>query len=74
MESLNELKRAIVADGRISTKDVKLLRDTFFNEEGVTKAKADFLFKLKDTINKDHLISEFNDFFVEAITSFLLEG
>jgi uncharacterized membrane protein YqhA len=73
MESLNELKRAIVADGRISTKDVKLLRDTFFNEEGVTKAKADFLFKLKDTINKDHLISEFNDFFVEAITSFLLD-
>lgn len=73
MESLNELKKAIVADGRISTKDVKLLRDTFFNEEGITKAKADFLFKLKDTINKDHLISEFNDFFVEAITSFLLD-
>ena len=73
MESLNELKRTIVADGRISTKDVKLLRDAFFNEEGITKAKADFLFKLKDTINKEHLISEFNDFFVEAITSFLLD-
>lgn len=34
MESLNELKRAIVADGRISTKDVKLLRDTFFKLVG----------------------------------------
>lgn len=73
MESLQELKRAIVSDGRISTRDVELLRDAFFNEDGITKAKADFLFKLKDTINKEYLISEFADFFVHAITSFLLD-
>lgn len=73
MESLVELKKAIVSDGKISSKDVKLLRDTLFNEEGMTRAKADFLFKLKDTINKEHQISEFKELFVEAITSFLLD-
>ena len=73
MESLVDLKKIIVSDGRISPKDVKLLRDTLFNEEGMTRVKADFLFKLKDTINKEHQISEFKELFVEAITSFLLE-
>ena len=53
MESLVDLKKIIVSDGRISPKDVKLLRDTLFNEEGMTRVKADFLFKLKDTINKE---------------------
>ena len=73
MESLNELKRTIVSDGRISAEDVDLLKKIFYDEEGLTKAKANFLFKLKDTINKEHLIGEFNDFFVETITSFLLD-
>lgn len=73
MESLVDLKKIIVSDGRISPKDVKLLRDTLFNEEGMTRVKADFLFKLKDTINKEHQISEFKELFVEAITSFLLD-
>jgi len=73
MESLIELKRTIVADGRLSNKDVELLRNTLFNEEGMTRAKADFLFKLKDTINKEYLISEFKDLFIEAIVVFLLE-
>ena len=73
MEKLKELKRAIVSDGHLSIQDVKLLRESLFNDEGMTKEKANFLFNLKDTISKEHLISEFKELFVEAITIFLLE-
>ena len=73
MEKLKELKRAIVSDGHLSVQDVNLLRESLFNDEGMTKEKANFLFNLKDTISKEHLISEFKELFVEAITVFLLE-
>ena len=73
MEKLKELKRAIVSDGNLSIQDVNLLRESLFNDEGMTKEKANFLFNLKDTISKEHLISEFKELFVEAITIFLLE-
>lgn len=73
MEKLQELKRAIVSDGHLSVQDVELLRSSLFNEEGMTKEKANFLFNLKDTISKEHLISEFKELFVEAISVFLLE-
>ena len=73
MEKLKELKRAIVSDGHLSIQDVNLLKESLFNDEGMTKEKANFLFNLKDTISKEHLISEFKELFVEAITVFLLE-
>lgn len=73
MEKLQELKRAIVSDGHLSVQDVELLRSSLFNEDGMTKEKANFLFNLKDTISKEHLISEFKELFVEAISVFLLE-
>ena len=73
MEKLKELKRTIVSDGHLSIHDVELLRGSLLNDEGMTKAKANFLFNLKDTISKEHLIDEFKELFVEAITIFLLE-
>lgn len=73
MEKLKELKRAIVHDGHLSIQDVDLLRESLFNEEGMTKEKANFLFSLKDTISKEHLIHDFKELFVEAITALLLE-
>ena len=73
MDSLEQLKRTIVSDGRVSKEDVELLRKTLFHGEGIDRQKADFLFKLKDTISKDLQIPEFKDLFVETITVFLLE-
>ena len=73
MEKLKELKKAIVADGHLSEQDVQLLREALFDEEGITREKANFIFKLKDTISKDHLTNDFKELFVEAITTFLLE-
>lgn len=63
----------IVADGQLSSADIKLLRDALFDEEGMTRKKANFLFSLKDMISKDRLTSEFKELFIEAISTLLLE-
>ncbi len=42
METLLELKKKIVSDGRLSIDDVELLRVAMFNDDGMTKAKGDF--------------------------------
>ena len=73
MEKLKELKKTVVADGHLSEKDVELLRETLFNDEGMTREKANFIFNLKDTISKEHLTNDFKELFVEAISTFLLE-
>lgn len=73
MEKLKELKKTVVADGHLSEKDVELLRETLFNDEGMTREKANFIFNLKDIISKEHLTNDFKELFVEAISTFLLE-
>ena len=73
MKDLAQLRKTIISDGRLSVKDVHLLRQAMFDDEGMTREKGDFLFKLKDTISQEHLIAEFKDLFVEAITTLLLE-
>lgn len=73
MKDLAQLRKTIISDGHLSIKDVQLLRHTMFDDEGMTREKADFLFKLKDTISQEHQIAEFKDLFVEVITTFLLE-
>ena len=44
-----------------------------FNDEGMTREKANFIFNLKDIISKEHLTNDFKELFVEAISTFLLE-
>ena len=73
MESLVEIKRQIVADGRLSVTDVNLLSDKLYGGDGLTREKGDFLFKLKDMISDDLLIPEFKKLFVEYMTALLLE-
>ena len=72
MKNLKEIRKAIFADGQISKEEVKMLREIIFDEEGLNKAKADFLFEIKDTVDKKKQPAEMVVLFVEAITSFLL--
>ncbi|MDR2765317.1 MAG: hypothetical protein LBB90_09850 [Tannerella sp.] len=58
MNNLNDSKKTIFTDGQISQENVKLLRDAIFDEEGITKAKAYFLFELKDTVGKNKFTAE----------------
>lgn len=73
MRTLGELKKELFADGRLSNEEVKKLRTAMYEGEGMTRAKGDFLFELKDTIRKEHLPEDFSSVFVESITSLLLE-
>jgi hypothetical protein len=73
MENLHELKKSIFANGMIEEADIKRLQETIFDEEGITKAKADFLFELKDTISNRKITLQFQNWFIETISAFLLE-
>jgi uncharacterized membrane protein YqhA len=73
MSTLNELKKDIFSDGHIDENDVKRLRDAIFDEAGMNKEKADFLFQLKNSISRKRITKELEELFVEAITGFLLE-
>ncbi len=73
MEKLNQIKKEMFADGRLTRDEVIKLHDALFDEEGMTKAKGDFLFELKNTISPEHQTDEFRELFVDAITNLLLE-
>jgi uncharacterized membrane protein YqhA len=73
MSDLKEIRKTIFADGQISEDNIKLLRDVIFANGGVNKEKADFLFEVKDTIDKKKQTPEFGELFIEAISAFLLE-
>ena len=73
MEKLEQLKRTIVADGRLSSDDTQLLRKALMEDGSLTRIKANFLFNLKDTIHKEHQTSDFKELFVDYFVKYLLE-
>lgn len=72
MEDLIQLKKRLISDGQLSSEDVIQLRDALF-DGGMNIEKGDFLFSLKDSINKDRVSGVFKSLFVDAISSLLLE-
>jgi uncharacterized membrane protein YqhA len=73
MNNLQQLKKNIFHDGVIGEKDVKQLREALFADGGIDKAKADFMFEIKDSVGCKKMHRDLENLFVEAITSFLLE-
>ncbi len=73
MQTLSDLRKELFADGTISKEEVVKLHDAIYDEEGMTRAKGDFLFELKDTVNKERIHEDFNKLFVSAISALLLE-
>ncbi|MGM9872021.1 MAG: YqhA family protein [Muribaculaceae bacterium] len=84
MTDLHQLRRSIIADGTLSEAVITHLREAIFDEEGVTIAKANFLFDLKDTIQVKLIEADdrrrrkqggdsFRKIFIDAITNLLLE-
>lgn len=72
MEKLNLLKKQLIADGNLSSADVEQLREAIFEEE-LTLEIGDFLYSLKDMVNKEHVAPEFKELFVDTLCSILLE-
>ncbi len=74
MTDLKEIKKAIFANGLITQEDIELLQKKLLDDEtGMNKEKADFLFEIKEAISKEKITKEFELFFVETMSGFLLE-
>jgi hypothetical protein len=73
MSKLNELKKSILADGTIDEQEVKQLREVLYADGIIDKEEAEFLFELNDAVSGKENHSSWEKFFVDAITSFLLE-
>ena len=73
MKSLEELKKDLLADGIIDVGEVKELENVLYADGKIDKDEADFLFELNDAVSGKENAPEWKEFFVKAITSFVLD-
>lgn len=73
MKTLEELKKDLLADGIIDSEEVKTLESVIFEDGIVDKEEADFLFELNNAVSGKENAPEWKEFFVKAITSFVLD-
>ena len=73
MKTLDELKKELLADGIIDADEVKELEAVLYADGVVDKEEADFLFELNNAVFGKANAPEWKDFFVKAITSFVLD-
>lgn len=73
MKTLDELKKDLLADGIIDAAEVKTLEQVIFEDGVVDKEEADFLFELNNAVSGHENAPEWKEFFVKAITSFVLD-
>ncbi len=73
MKTLEELKKDLLADGIIDASEVKELEEVLYADGVIDKDEADFLFELNNAVSGKENAPEWKDFFVKAITSFVLD-
>ena len=73
MKTLEELKKDLLADGIIDATEVKELEEVLYEDGVIDKDEADFLFELNNAVSGKENAPEWKDFFVKAITSFVLD-
>ena len=73
MKTLDELKKELLADGIIDAAEVKELEEVLYEDGVIDKDEADFLFELNNAVSGKENAPEWKDFFVKAITSFVLD-
>lgn len=73
MKTLEELKKELLADGIIDAAEVKELEEVLYEDGVIDKNEADFLFELNNAVSGKANAPEWKDFFVKAITSFVLD-
>lgn len=73
MNKLEELKRNLLADGKIDADEVELLRKELYDDGVIDKEEANLLFELNDAVSGADNDSSWQKLFVDAITSYLLE-
>ena len=73
METLNKLKKSILADGVIDKDEVKQLQEVLYADGVIDKEEAEFLFELNDAVSGKDNDPAWEELFVNAISAFLLE-
>ncbi len=73
MKTLEQLKKDLLADGIIDAQEVEELQKVLYADGVIDKDEANFLFELNDAVSGHDNHPSWNQFFVKAITSFLLE-
>lgn len=73
MKTLEELKKELLADGVIDAGEVKELEKVLYADGVIDKDEADFLFELNNAVSGKENAPEWKEFFVKAITSFVLD-
>ena len=73
MKTLEELKKDLLADGIIDAAEVNELEEVLYEDGVIDKDEADFLFELNNAVSGKENAPEWKDFFVKAITSFVLD-
>jgi len=70
--SLEELKKDLLANGKIDAEEVNKLREVLFADGKIDQEEADFLFEINDAVSGKPNDSSWKAFFVEAISDYLL--
>lgn len=73
MDNLTAIREAIVQSGSITADDVVALHDIVYTDGKVEQAEAEFLFSLRKELNDLGNLSEWDEFFIQAICDFLLD-
>lgn len=72
MKSLEQLKNELLADGIIDAAEVKELKKILYADGVINKNEAEILFEINDAVSGKVNDTSWDDLFVEAITSYLL--
>jgi len=72
MGNLTNLKTEILSDGKIDVGEVAKLRELLFADNKIDNNEADLLFELNTICSGSDNAPEWQDLFVEAISSYLL--
>ena len=73
MKSLELFKSELLADGIIDASEVQELKDILYADGLIDSEEAEFLFEINDAVSGKENDPSWNSFFIDAITSYLLE-
>lgn len=73
MSILKDLKESIIADGKIDAAEVAQIKKVIYQDGGIDRAEADFLFELNDICAGKPNDALWSTLFVDAICSYLLD-
>jgi len=70
--NLQQLKKELIADGKIDAEEVNKLRDVLYADGKIDQEEADFVFDLNDAVSGKKNDPSWEQFFVQVISDYLL--